>query len=40
MKEIKMLKAVRKELGFSDSKNLSLMSIIMIAEVREEIGIN
>lgn len=35
----KMLKEIRKDLGFEDSKNLNLMSVIIAAETREEIGL-
>ncbi|PRY84474.1 hypothetical protein [Mongoliibacter ruber] len=33
----KFLKEIRKEMGFSDSKNLNLIDIILTAEAREEL---
>ena len=29
---------MRKELGFNDSKNLKLMTVLLTAEAREELG--
>ena len=35
----KILKEIRKELGFKDSKNLNLMNIILTAEARKEMNL-
>ena len=32
------LKGMRKELGYKDSKNLELMTVLLTAEAREELG--
>lgn len=35
----KMLKEIRKELGFTDSKNLNLMKVIITSDTRKELGL-